>query len=154
MSSRWQKFAKLERSKQLLILEAVFNLLVAMLIVRFIPFRWWKPVLGAIDRETTLEDSNTQRETITQIGKTIHAISSRFSGRFTCLMQALTGQMMLNRRGISSTLYLGVLTLHNSQGIFEVKAHAWLRTGSIILVGKQGYQQFEVISRFATGQSI
>jgi hypothetical protein len=52
---------------------------------------------------------------------------------------------MLQRRRIPSTMYFGVAK--DAAGQFM--AHAWLRSGSQILTGSQGQQQFTVVASFA-----
>jgi len=45
---------------------------------------------------------------------------------FTCLMRALAAHAMLTRRGLPSSLILGVRTeRHPSDGTLQLKAHAW-----------------------------
>jgi hypothetical protein len=62
----------------------------------------------------------------------------------TYLVQALAAKIMLTRRGICSTLYLGAAKA--GEGL---AAHAWLRSGSVIVTGGPGRERFTVISTFA-----
>jgi hypothetical protein len=59
-------------------------------------------------------------------------------------VQAIAAKLMLKRRGIPSTLHLGVAKEDN-----RFMAHAWLRSGSIILTGGAGRERFTIISTFA-----
>jgi hypothetical protein len=63
----------------------------------------------------------------------------------TCLVQAMAGKAMLKRRGVPSTLYLGVA----KDGETRLQAHAWLRCGARILTGWQEMERFKVIGTFA-----
>ena len=51
---------------------------------------------------------------------------------------------MLERRGIPSTLYLG--SGRDDQG--QMAAHAWLRSGSYIVTGKEGHERYAVVGIF------
>lgn len=53
--------------------------------------------------------------------------------------------MMLRRRQIPSTLYLGVAKKEDG----DLNAHAWLRTGDAIILGGGGLERFSVVSTFA-----
>ena len=57
------------------------------------------------------------------------------------MAQAIAGKLMLNLRGIASTMYLGVMKRD------EMKAHAWLRVGQRIITGRRGHQNYTVIAR-------
>jgi hypothetical protein len=50
---------------------------------------------------------------------------------------------MLRRRGIHSTLYLGV---DRATGF---DAHAWVRVGRVIVTGAPEHRRFSVVSTFA-----
>jgi len=61
------------------------------------------------------------------------------------MLQAMTGKVMLRRRGIPGTLYLGLA----KDGDSALSAHAWLRCGERILSGGPTHDQFTVIAHFA-----
>ena len=60
------------------------------------------------------------------------------------MVRALTKKKMLARRGISSTLYMGVALDH--QG--EMEAHAWLRCGNVYISGKTEMNRFTVTGTY------
>ena len=60
-----------------------------------------------------------------------------------CLPQALAAKAMLGRRGIESTLYLGVDVTR------ELDAHAWVRVADVIVTGGPRDERFSVVSTFA-----
>ena len=61
-----------------------------------------------------------------------------------CLVKAIAGMKMLERRGIDSTLYLG--TARDESG--KMIAHAWLRSGPFYISGAEGMEKFTVVSMF------
>ncbi len=61
-----------------------------------------------------------------------------------CLTQALTAKAMLKRRRLRSTLYLG-LSRREPEGL---TAHAWLKVGTVTLVGESEESRFAVLTSF------
>jgi hypothetical protein len=55
--------------------------------------------------------------------------------------------VMLGRRGINTTLYLGVA--RDESGTEAMAAHAWLRCGAAILTGAGGVERYSAISSFS-----
>jgi hypothetical protein len=64
-----------------------------------------------------------------------------------CLAQAVAGKWMLRRRGLPSTLYLGVERVHEGEKWLE--AHAWLRSGTDFVTGERHYERFHVLAAFS-----
>lgn len=62
-----------------------------------------------------------------------------------CLLQAITAKVLLRRRGIPSTLYLGA-TFDESKSLL---AHAWLRCGPLYVTGGPGHEHYGVVASFA-----
>lgn len=59
-------------------------------------------------------------------------LSSRYIPGASCLTQALTAQILLNRAGLGSQLHIGVA----KGDAFE--SHAWIECGGRVLVGGAG----------------
>ena len=124
---------------RLLVMEAVFWLLLAKVLVRFVPFRRWVWVLGTKGKSTP--DDALMPELETQVGRISSSLSvgsARLPGghqRFNCLIQAIAGQWMLRRRSIPCTLHIGVGRTDKPEGAFHIIAHAWLRSGNIFVSG-------------------
>ena len=60
-----------------------------------------------------------------------------------CLVQSMTVQSMLNRRNISSTLYLGV----NKDSNEKMVAHSWIRCGKMYVTGGDG-SSYATVAKF------
>jgi hypothetical protein len=60
------------------------------------------------------------------------------------LVQALAAKWMLQHRRIPSTMYFGVA----KDATGQLRAHAWLRSGSQVLTGSEGCQEFTVVATF------
>ncbi len=61
-----------------------------------------------------------------------------------CLPQAIAAKQMLQKRGLRSTLYLGLARASAE----KVNAHAWLRAGKLFVTGGTG-RGFTVVAAFA-----
>lgn len=87
-----------------------------------------------------------EREYISRIGWAIRAVSGRTPWESKCLVQAITGKVMLRRKRIHNTLYLGVA----KDGDNKMQAHAWLRVGGQVLTGG-GFvdNSYTVVAMFA-----
>lgn len=128
-----------------LLINAFWSLAVARCAVTLLPFRRIAVGLGDKNTESPTTDAGENRAEIEQIRWAIHAISSRLPGTRQCLVQGLAAKWMLQRRRIPSTLYFGVAK--DPQG--NLKAHAWLRSGSQMVTGAEGRKQFTVVATFA-----
>ena len=104
--------------------------------------------LGIPMQESTHDDDDRRRPDLRRIRWAIGAVSRRAPWRCKCLEQAVAAKMMLRRRGIESTLYLGVAREESGA---SVQAHAWLRCGSYYLTGGEERARYTVVSTFAEG---
>lgn len=65
------------------------------------------------------------------VGRAVRAAARRLPGT-TCLVEAVTAELMLRRRGIESTLHIGVRA---PCATTPLDAHAWLECNGAIIVG-------------------
>lgn len=138
-----------------LLLEAIFLLGMARLVMIIFPFRWVANSLGQPMAETPVERlPSEQQQQLRQVAWAIRKLSPHTPWQSKCLVQAMAGKQMLKSRQINSTLYLGVMrnNYSNKTNTDPLKAHAWLRSGHMLLTGGQGYQYFTVVATFADGQ--
>jgi hypothetical protein len=140
---------RVPRGDRWLVVEAALCLGAARLAVVALPFRWVTRVLRQEVGETpTADDSGTTDER-RRVAWALDRVSRRTPWDSNCLAQALAGKQMLRRRGISSTLYLGVA----KEGGAQLEAHAWLRSGALTLTGGDDLDRFAVIATFADATS-
>jgi Transglutaminase-like superfamily len=130
--------------ERLLLFEAFACLGLARTATLLLPFRWLLPLLGQQQHETPTTTTPTFHPTLQAVAHAVAATSRYTPWESACLVQAVTAKLMLKRRGIPSTLYLGVAREGN-----RLTAHAWLRSGSFVLTGGAGRQRFTIISTFA-----
>jgi hypothetical protein len=138
---RLQYVRQLDGQQRRLLLEAAVWLGVAQVALRFVPFRriarWLEQRQQGDARPA--HDVPTDR-----IGWAVRVASRRVPWPSRCLAQALAARAMLQRRGVPTTLTLGVAK--DDDGGFE--AHAWLRCGAQIVTGGDGVERFTVLATF------
>ena len=131
--------------EQRLLLEAAIYLGTARLLVLILPFRWITPWLGVRQAESAATSLSADEEHIAQqVGQAVRTCSRHTWWRSNCLAQAIAGSLMLQRRKIPYTLYLGV-----KMNGPKLEAHAWLRSGPHFLTGNEVRQQFTTLATFA-----
>jgi hypothetical protein len=132
---RLRRFLQAPLARQCLLVEAALQLSLAWLMVRLLPFRWWSPRLGDSSAGEQLPPEGVDDPRAHEISRAVSAINRAVGGRHTCLMLAVAGQRMLNRRRISSSLVLGTFTEHGEAQGPTMTAHAWLRVGRQVILG-------------------
>ncbi|WP_396954673.1 lasso peptide biosynthesis B2 protein [Neobacillus sp. YIM B06451] len=114
-------------------------------IVKQFPFSKITPSLGNHMEETPFHGNEHHGEMVKDISCAIHTMSRYTFWESECLVKALAGMKMLERRKIECTLYLGT----GRDGSGKMIAHAWLRSGSIYVSGAEGMEKFTVVGKFA-----
>lgn len=146
--AQWLAFVRLSAPQKFLVFEASLFLFASMLLVKFVPVRYWSRFLGTKTAGNPLEETFRCPDTALEVSQAIHRVNRGFRGRFTCLMLAVAGKAMLNRRGVPNILLLGARTVHDTKRGLCMEAHAWLRCGSTILLGGEVHDRFTVVAQF------
>ena len=95
--------------------------------------------------QETPMDQVENKEILKNVSEAIHIMSKYTFWESQCLVQAIAGMKMLQRRNVASTLYLG--TARDEGG--KLVAHAWLRSGPYYISGWEGMERFSVVAKFA-----
>ncbi|WP_064091676.1 lasso peptide biosynthesis B2 protein [Rossellomorea aquimaris] len=114
-------------------------------ILKIFPFAKVAPTLGERLKETSFSPNMKNKEILSNISQALHIMSRYTIWESRCLVKAIAGMKMLEKRQIESTLYLG--TARDEQG--QLIAHAWLRSGPFYLTGAEGMEKFTVVGKFA-----
>ncbi|HDX9578196.1 TPA: lasso peptide biosynthesis B2 protein [Bacillus pseudomycoides] len=141
---RLRIFLSLNTKTKLLFLET-FIFLGWARILKSIPFSKVAHSLGDHMNETPLTHSELHKETLKSVSQAIHIMSRYTFWESQCLVKAIAGMKMLEKRQIESTLYLG--TAKDDSG--NLIAHAWLRSGHYYVTGAEGMEKFTVVGTFA-----
>ncbi len=114
------------------------------MLVSMFPMRLYIEWLGEKGQESSFSAIEGKSTEILLVEKTMRRIVRYLPWRPKCLSRAITAKILLNRRGIPSTIYLGVAKDSN----IKMVAHAWLRCGNIIVSGKEEMQKFTPVVFF------
>jgi len=138
-----QKLLHLSRKDIQFFMEALTLLFLVKIIVIILPLRWYSKILGT-EHKVSSDESTDLDHIAFKISQAIIRGRKAFPWKTRCLCEAISAKIMLNRRHIDCTLYLGVAKEKGS-----LIAHAWLRCGSRYVTGKEGVEKFTVVSTFA-----
>lgn len=141
-----KKVNKISWKDRLLLLEAFVLSGIIRFAILFIAFKKLASCAGNYMEESSEEITGIEQIVVNKVEWSIQIISRITPWQSKCFVKALTGQIMLKRRKISATLYLGV-ALDSKK---RPAAHAWLRSGTTILTGRNGYNKFTQVAKFAT----
>jgi hypothetical protein len=126
--------------------EALLLLGVFRAAILLLPFRRITAMMGLVQVTPDRFSGGTPVAAPEQFGWALQAAAARTPWESACLVQALAGMVMLSRRNVSSTLYLGVAK--DASGSEAMAAHAWLRSGNSIVTGGAGSERYAAISSF------
>ena len=144
MIRKFKKFTRLPREEKRLFLEAWFRLGLMRAAILTLPF---KRLTRGLEQRTgeaaPPRMDEAQSRLAEKIGRSVVRAAGHTPWESACLVQALTAQRMLKRRGIPGHFCLGVAK--NGE---QMDAHAWTRCGESILTGGRGSESFTVVSVF------
>lgn len=146
--SRWRTYRSWSKSRRGLVLEAVCMLGLCRFLVRYVPFRLTAArMLGWFMAETVRTVPPADAAVAADVGWVVERLADHTPWESACLPQAMAAQNMLKRRGIGSTLYLGL----NKPGRHRAghEAHAWLRCGAAVLTGASEMGDFQSVACYA-----
>ncbi|MDC0702979.1 MULTISPECIES: lasso peptide biosynthesis B2 protein [Priestia] len=137
-------FLKLNMKTKLLFIEAFIYLGWARFL-KTLPFSKISPSLGHQMKETPLTVNLSNDKVLKDVAQAIHIMSRYTFWESQCLVKAIAGMKMLEKRKVESTLYLGTAKDENGKLI----AHAWLRSGPFFISGAEGKEKFTIVAKFA-----
>jgi len=109
----------------------------------WLPFRYLVPYLGAVQKESPVTVNPSQEHLLKQVGWSVRSTSQYTPWVSNCMAQAMVAKFILRRRGIPSTLYIGV-----SKTDELLAGHAWLRAGTKIITGGGALSRYKQVIRF------
>ncbi|MGO4543312.1 lasso peptide biosynthesis B2 protein [Paenibacillus sp. 2TAB23] len=136
--------AALDRHTFLLFCESYLFLAWARVLM-FRPFAAIAPKLGDKTEETAHHAGIADLRQLQRISQALMVVSRYTFWESKCLVKAIAGSKMLERRKLDSTLYLG--TAKDEEG--KLIAHAWLRSGPLYITGADVMEKFIVVQKFA-----
>lgn len=138
------KYLKLPWKEKLFFIEVTFLLVVIKGMIVLLPFRMYRKMLGIQNENFVAKPVSNSTNIIFSVARAIVRSRKVLPWKSLCLTEAIVAKILLRRRGVASTLFLGVNKENNS-----MTAHAWLCCGEIFVVGKKGVEKFKVVSTFS-----
>ena len=129
-----------------LLIEAAALLGAARLAAKTIPFKQLARCFGQhmSESERVVESGVDARAS--RIGWAVRTVARRTPWNSNCLAQAVAARLMLRRRKMACTVYLGLV----KDGKHELAAHAWLRCGNrVVTGGRTSSRRYTVVSTFS-----
>lgn len=101
--------------------------------IRFVPMKYLQKNFGIEGEESPTEGTREDYRYARMIAEYVNRSADNTPWESKCLVRALTAQKLLKKKGIPTTLYLGVKTESE-----KMVAHAWIRTGRMYVTGGTG----------------
>jgi hypothetical protein len=121
-----------------LLAETMVIIIVAQLVIKFVPFRRYCHWLRAMDGQGIAPELLTLR-----LQRVINLACRILPWEALCLPRAIAAKTMLAWRGYASVLTLGVADVDGA-----MTAHAWLTASDIIVSGRDGMDRFHELAHF------
>lgn len=138
---------KISTSDKRLFFEAVFTSAYVRFTLSFLPFKKVVAWLGQPNKTNT-NAAYSSAETIRRVQQAVRRCNKYTAWKTECYTQALTGKILLRRRNIASTLYIGFMKDEQEQT--KYKGHAWLKVNDLFVTGYDPQlQQFQIHSFFS-----
>ncbi|MGH4119449.1 lasso peptide biosynthesis B2 protein [Clostridium sp.] len=144
--NKLKKFSKLSFRDQWLLIQVFILSGIVRFAILFLPFYKLARFAGKYKEESPQLLNDIEKVNMNKIAWAVWIVSRYTPWESKCFVKALTAQIMLKKRKVSTTLYLGVAKDEKNNPI----AHAWLRSGTDIITGGSGYRSFTQVAKFAT----
>lgn len=125
----WQPAKHAARKAEIAVL-----LLSARLLIRFVPLRRWRSLMGDLGgSRSPHQPTRAQLHRGRTLGAEVERVAERMPFRAVCLPRAMVARWMLARRGIPSTIQIGARRGRTTR---SHDLHAWLMLGETCIVGQ------------------
>lgn len=113
--------------------EMIAALILSRILVFVVPFRWSSKLFGDLGaaQEPAAAPTPAALARAHAVTRRLRRISRRLPWHSTCLVLALTGRLLLARRGVSGSVVRFGVKMENG----KLAAHAWLMLGQTTLLG-------------------
>lgn len=127
--------------------ETVPALAIAWSLVFIVPFRWTARYFGgATTPSSPSQEPQKQIARACYVARRLERVAAHVPWRTTCLVRAIAGALLLRRRGIATTIRLGV-----NRGDNGLAAHAWLLVGDTIVLGGTISSDYQPLADLRSG---
>jgi len=143
------KWLALSGPDKVLVVEALFCLATARLLIVFLSFRHIGRLASCIGRKSACRPG-VSAGLVARLARFLPAIARRVPWRAKCYETGLAAHFMLRRRGIPSVLYYGAA--QKTEG--GLSAHVWVRAAGQDVVGCEIADRFAVLVTFPAESTI
>lgn len=137
------KFLKYNKNRKITIEAWAFCMWYRILVFH-VPMKYLEKYLGNRNEETSMEATKRDYYWAYRVSNEANRIADKTPWDSKCLVRALAARKILKRRGVHTTLYLGV----GKEDEKKMIAHAWLRCGSFYVTGGTG-EEFAMVAKFS-----
>lgn len=144
MKSLWS-FLRSPASSKAMALEAALLLLIARLLVLYVPMRHWR------HRLASAEPANSPARPpfmAWKVARIVSRVAAHVPFQAVCLPQAMAAQWMLRRRGTPSHMSFGARRERNEAAAKDLEFHAWLNVGGKCILGGQELATYSALPPF------
>lgn len=138
-------FYHLGIKNQWLLIRAYFLSGVFRFAIVFLPFKYVKRYLGEAKVESPYEVNEESYREARRIRSMVLLACKYTPWESKCLVRAMLVQYFLKQKNIATTVYLGV----NKDDFNNMKAHAWIRCGEMIITGQYEKDHFIQVASFS-----
>ena len=138
-------FLSLGFNKQLMFIEAFILSGYYRFAMIYLPFKYLKNQMGIPKTESPSQVDDPAYVEAKRIRSIVLLACKYTPWESKCLVRALLVQHFLKRKKIATTIYLGV----NKDGLNNMKAHAWIRCGEMIVTGQYEKDHFIQVATFS-----
>ena len=150
---RLLQFYSLNRHDRVLFLKALALLWIIRIGLWILSYKRMKPLVdrwkkqkiddAGFSHQDAPADAEEHRALYaSRVGWAVKAASRSLPGDHTCLVQALSVEVFLGRRGIPAALKIGVF---KDEGL-GLQAHAWVESEGVVVIGGIGIERCELLT--------
>lgn len=132
-------------STQWLLVQTLVLLGLARLAIKTVSYDRLERRMGVRHGESSLELSDGELDEVRQVMRALRQVSKHTPWTSNCFPQALVAQLLLRRRGLPTTIYLGAAFSKDSAAL---TGHAWSRCGPIYVTGGNGETKFGAVMSY------
>lgn len=108
----------------------------------FVPMSRIEKMIGTRGEESEVEESPENLKLAKLVGFHVNRVTEHLPLKRKCFVRALTARKILMKKGVNTTLYLGVGKEND-----KMTAHAWLRCGLFFVTGGNG-NGYTMVAKF------
>lgn len=142
MCRQFVKYAQLPWAERILLIYIYILLGIVRFTILVFPFHFWAAYLRKSIKKSPEGDKGETE--VLRISRAIELMRRYTPWESKCLVQAITGKILLRQRRLKNTLYLGISKDQKNNLI----AHAWLCSGKMVVTGGGIIDKFTVVEKF------